>query len=112
MNKIAIITADKQLSRLCELECKLSGYTVETFTSAQSLRKSFARYLWDIDTVPEISKMQENNSILMSRKEDFFENEQRLRIPPSLERLRYLINNYSTNVFSILILFILKLRCS
>lgn len=99
MNKIAIITADKQLSRLCELECKLNGYAVETFTSAQSLRKSFARYLWDIDTVPEISKMQENNSILMSRKEDFFENEQRLRIPPSLERLRYLINNYSTNEF-------------
>ncbi len=99
MKKIAIITADKQLSKLCELECRLNGYNVETYTSAQSLRKSFMRYLWDIDTVPEISKMQEKNTILMSRKEDFFEDEQRIRIPPSLEKLRYLINNYSTNEF-------------
>ena len=96
MKKIAIITADKQLSKLCELECKLSGYNVETFTSAQSLRKSFMRYLWDIDTVPEISKMQEQNAILMSRKEDLAKNEQNLHIPPSLERLRYLLNKPST----------------
>lgn len=97
MEKIAIITTDKQLAKLCELECKLGGYTVEIFTSAQSLRKSFNRYLWDIDTVPDITKLQEKNAIRMSKKEDFFENDQQLRIPPSLQRLRYLINNNTTN---------------
>lgn len=101
MKKIAIITTDKHLAKLCELECKLCGYNTEIFTSAQSLRKSFVKYLWDIDTVPEISALQEKNTVLMSRKENFFEDGQRLRIPPSLKRLRDLISDFSKDALSI-----------
>ena len=97
MKKIAIVTTDKQLAELCELECKLLGYDPETFTSAQSLRKRFAKYLWDVDTVPDISKIPETNTVRMSRKEVLFEDEQSISLPPSLNKLRYLINTPTKN---------------
>lgn len=97
MEKIAVITTDKQLAKLCELECRLEGYDVEVFSSAQALRKSYAKYLWDIDTVPDVSKMLKNNTVRMSRKEELIEDGECLRIPPSLNRLRYMINNSPKN---------------
>ena len=100
MEKIAIITTDKKLAELCEAECLLCGYTAEVFVSSQTLRSSFIKYLWDIDTVPDISKLSGKNTIRMSREEDFFEDEQCIHIPISLKRLRYLINNSSKTEYS------------
>lgn len=95
MEKIAIITTDKRLAEICQSECVLCGYKVEVFMSAQALHSSFTRYLWDIDTVSDISKMSEKNTIRMSREKDFLEDERSIRIPPSLRKLRYLINSFS-----------------
>jgi hypothetical protein len=95
MEKIAIITTDKKLAELCEAECILCGYNAEIFVSAQALRSSFTRYLWDIDTVPDISKMSEKSTIRMSREKDFFEDKQSIRIPPTLKNLHHLISNFS-----------------
>ncbi len=95
MEKIAIVTTDKKLAELCEAECMLCGYSVEVFMSAQALHSSFTRYLWDIDTVPDMAKMSEKNTIRMSRKADVFEDEKNIRIPPSLKKLRQSINSFS-----------------
>lgn len=100
MDKIAIITADKKLAQLCDAECRLCGYETEIFLSSQSLKGSFVKYLWDIDTVTDVSKLSENCTIRMSSEKDFTEDDRNIHIPPSLKKLRCLINSSERTVNS------------